>query len=80
MTDLRGFKTTPRFLKTTIGGGTDGSFSNKGGDPNFIDKNVKKSNGNSSNTSGSGKDKDGGLNCPRCGDPCVPVDTFVRKY
>lgn len=32
-------------------------------------------------TSGKGTSKDGGnhLTCPKCGDPCTHVETFMRK-
>ncbi len=39
------------------------------------------SSGSSTSDSGSGKDGGGNqLCCPKCGDPCTHVETFVSKY
>lgn len=56
---------------------TDDTTPHKGGS-DFVS-------GEGSNTGkGGGKGKDGGnnthLSCPKCGDPCTRVETFVCKY
>lgn len=42
---------------------------------------VKAEGGGKRGTSGKGTSKDGGnhLTCPKCGDPCTHVETFMRK-
>lgn len=60
-------------------------------DGDTVDQNNNKStsapppppNGSNGTGKGTGKGKDGGgnhLSCPKCGDPCTHVETFVCKY
>jgi ATP-dependent Clp protease ATP-binding subunit ClpX len=51
------------------GGGVGGGNSSVGGDKTF--------GGNSTTSGGSGGGKDGQLCCPKCGNPCTHVETFV---
>jgi ATP-dependent Clp protease ATP-binding subunit ClpX len=51
------------------GGGVGGGSSSVGGDKTF--------GGNSTTSGGSSGGKDGQLCCPKCGNPCTHVETFV---
>lgn len=67
----RGLVTTSSLLKAT----TNASGGDSGGG-------VKVEGSGKKGTSGKGTGKDGGnhLTCPKCGDPCTHVETFVCKY
>lgn len=67
----RGLVTTSSLLKAAINPPGDDS----GGG-------VKVEGSGKKGTSGKGTGKDGGnhLTCPKCGDPCTHVETFVCEY
>jgi ATP-dependent Clp protease ATP-binding subunit ClpX len=68
----RGLVTTSSLLKVVTN--TPGSDSGGGS--------VKVEGGARKGSSNKGTGKDGGnhLTCPKCGDPCTHVETFVCKY
>lgn len=74
---LRHLVTTSAAFKSTTGGPEPptghGPSSGKGPDG------IAGSFGGGKKGSGTGKGKDGQLSCPRCGDPCTFVETFVCK-
>ena len=75
---LRTFHTSPCAHRIIIGP-TGGSGSDGGSDIRSGSDSNSRSPTSTGSTSGSGSDKDGQLCCPKCGNPCSHVETFVSS-
>ena len=77
-----GFKSAAVVARVTIGPTNDGGFGDmRSGFGSSGDKGLGAGGGSRTTGSGSsGGSKDGQLCCPKCGNPCTHVETFVCEY